>query len=593
MVNLRRVNAGRQADISNMNGQRDGTQNTGPAREPREEAVEPIGVDARTVLKLVSRRTLRFRFMVLWLREGNRMLQSGCHAKRPGGSVEADIEVEGNIAWKPIRTPSGESRVGAWMAGPVPPRITVRTCRWPQSGEALLRILETVTPEEEDSREAPERLRELADRIMAASQMAAEDALSGHIARAWRLSDESTPFLECVHSSGMSEEQALARLGDAGSRAGFSGLVRDAIDRGIEIEVYMPVLTRTAARNWAARAGGWRVGVNGCGVVRVHEDTLEAQSLLLAAGGVWGMRREGLERGLVSFEHRQQAPAEIAKLTVPAMLDRYGLRIGAQEWLAERKGEITVRVQVSAPASTAPAWVRMPGEKRAAFFEQFIEASRALHESMRHWVPYLYFQDAARFEEYKVARAVLAYGLTTAMRKRETRTVFTYDILDPGHLSKAVGRILDPLGKRFAEIRRLLLDQGRPIAADAYMWRWAGLALKQMKDMLNRPFATILQGESQVVNAFLTMAVKGPSFPANPRQLFESAGELAHTLELRLKRLLGEPAISAIAPLLIAEATRALSAAQGNSAPLEVVVRLSEDNGPEYVMALDASANLD
>src|SRR5688572_23374822 len=539
--------------------------------------------DARLFdLKLCIQRKLHFRFQSLWNREGAEKRAFESLTRRVGGTAVIEARIAGPVYW---RADSGSSRVRVtvWPASTLGPELDFSWIRWPVENEGLLRSLEIIAPKGSPGPDIQERLRDLKESILAASANAMADSCGVNLARAWRGASEANPLVELDIAHANRAASTLKRLARGVRRVAFKGVLLEALDSEIEIEIHLPPLARARSRKWPVSMQGHRA-VAGCGLVRVEKENardLPATQATLAA--LWSARRDLPVQRLMSFEHTQRMTARQADFALPFLLKRYGMEKWGQDWLTGRKGDVQVRVQTWVPANAAAAWARMPGEKEAAFYDVFIRACKTIHEVLRQWSPYIYFRESSRFDDLPTSQAALAFSQSRTIRDRDARSLFTYDLLDPDHMAKALRRTAKPLTALFADVRGRLLADGRKAMARKYSWRSTKESVRQMRELANRPFGLILHSQSQVTHAFMALAVRGSKLQQNPRDACVCGAALAATLDKRLRRMFVQDSMSVLAPLLIAEVTRTLSTAQGYPAAMDVVVRLSGMGGAETI----------
>jgi hypothetical protein len=101
-------------------------------------------------------------------------------------------------------------------------------------------------------------------------------------------------------------------------------------------------------------------------------------------------------------------------------------------------------------------WLSLPAERSAAFLPTFARISVALQAALRDHVPAVYFQDLARFRDWKSAYPMLVYQASRPFRGR-VRTELTYDVLNPRSMTvffrRAKANLIPLLERVEAELR--------------------------------------------------------------------------------------------------------------------------------------------
>jgi len=157
--------------------------------------------------------------------------------------------------------------------------------------------------------------------------------------------------------------------------------------------------------------------------------------------------------------------------------------------------------------------------------------------------------------------------------------------MNPASVAKACDSVSAPaLG--FEPVRRFLIECGLDEAASLYGRRQAGKYLenagKGERHLLNLLVADRIAVErfTKLGNHCRGMAA-GLGAGRNPaRHAIRAANEIDKKCRSRLKRLFHHTDASTLGPLLLVEATAALSAHLGRPEPLRVTIRLNDASAP-------------
>lgn len=247
-------------------------------------------------------------------------------------------------------------------------------------------------------------------------------------------------------------------------------------------------------------------------------------------------------------DQRTISPAYDPSFLVP-ILQRYGI---APDSLPASDGARPVTLDLSLAMPLAEIWAAAPGDRHPNFLRLAQRVSVALQEALRLWLPYLHFEDPARYEEVEDAACVLTYAACRPFTP-QNRQVYSFDVLDsdtPRAVLYSVKRGLPPILNRI----ETALVAARPGAAKPYaLWRMDKLlAFYERK---HHPVHSILVAERDLIELFL----KRKSAIAGEKS--EAAWQVL--LDRRMRKFLFKKDFRFLMPLLEVEAARAAAEVAG------------------------------
>jgi hypothetical protein len=205
-----------------------------------------------------------------------------------------------------------------------------------------------------------------------------------------------------------------------------------------------------------------------------------------------------------------------------------------------------------------------------------------VQQSIRTWLPYLYFSRPERYEDLAAAAPLVVYQASRPFPCR-SRYDFSYDVLDDSSMTAFYRQASGRLPEELARVEGLLLAQGREDSAAAYGANRA----RQLMDMVRRHPAqlrSLLVADSCLIDAFVNLgcqagqlhrqAEKDPKTAL--RELTRLANQAAKALRSKLRRLYGGQEFLALASLLFVEATSALSEEETRPSAVQATLRISE-----------------
>lgn len=97
--------------------------------------------------------------------------------------------------------------------------------------------------------------------------------------------------------------------------------------------------------------------------------------------------------------------------------------------VSEAASESRVEVELSWPDEANEVWATMPAPASAAFLAPAARVSVAIQSAMRAWLPYVWFSEPERFEDFDQAAVLMMYSACRPFTPR-SKEAFVFDILD-------------------------------------------------------------------------------------------------------------------------------------------------------------------
>lgn len=277
----------------------------------------------------------------------------------------------------------------------------------------------------------------------------------------------------------------------------------------------------------------------------------------------------------LSFEHRFACPAGACDPALLRVLGAYG--VCPEQWPAVDSEAV---LTVTAPSSQTLAWTRTPHPSSPDFAAAVLRISSALQLMMRRWLPALYFADPRRYEDLAAARPLLVYA--ASLPCRSSRGAVTYDAMDPNSIAAAASSASTALPVILEQVRTRLRAAGLTKKIPYYVpYLYEGF----IHDAIRRPqFAALLRADAFLVQDMVRLAETGREFRSlwskQPREVISrlstDGAYFVQSFNSRLKRLFGGSELLALGPLVLAEATAALS---GDSSRCQVRLELTGSSG--------------
>jgi hypothetical protein len=313
---------------------------------------------------------------------------------------------------------------------------------------------------------------------------------------------------------------------------------------------------------------------------RAYQSGLYSSTCILAAAV---SERDGQARCdnlNLTFEHRFDCASGSLTPAWTRLLDAYGVL--PAEWPKDASQAV---LTITAPASQTLAWTHTPHPSTPDFTAAVARMSTAIQLLMRRWLPALYFADPRRYEDLGAAWPLLVYA--AGLPSRDPRTYhFTYDAMDPKSVRTAAFSASVALPAMMEDVRARLSAAGLKKKLPHYVpYRFQGLIHQSVR---SPQFSALLRADAFLVQDMVRIAETGREFrslwsrqPGNViRRLSTDGAYFVRSFNSRLKRIFGGSELLALGPLILAEATSALS---GPSARPEANLELVDSNGRRLV----------
>lgn len=318
------------------------------------------------------------------------------------------------------------------------------------------------------------------------------------------------------------------------------------------------------------------------------ERTARQAALALAAA----VRTGRGERRVVELGFREQRRLLAGEQAEPLMA-AYQLAPGP----APGGQPVEASFVLAADDGAAEAWLRLPDESSLEFFEVMAQVSARIQQTLRIWVPLVYFSAPELYDDVEAAAPMLVYQASRPFPGRP-KTEFTYDVLNPASRKAAIRSAGGSLPATLARTRALLAAIGRRGTATRYTSSRGRAMLAEVRRQPAR-LCALLAGESHLVEEFIQLAGAGRALgrrvaadaDLRPMEIARPAANLARRLHHWLRRLHGRSDFTALGPLLVVEATAALANALGMPAGRRAELRLRGE-GWERVFSGPAAATV-
>jgi hypothetical protein len=368
------------------------------------------------------------------------------------------------------------------------------------------------------------------------------------------------------------------------------------------IDVYLPFLKRSE-RAWPRpdqNADAFELEVDGFHGVRVllteglaarWERENFRQAALLLAEALPRPAHPAQPRPALRFaDGRRLTPSQL-RHSFPRLLAACGYEV-PEALCTFMDGDIgpavDVAIELSLPSAEVRPWLEAPRQRSPEFYEAFGRVSRAIQQALRAWLPYMFFSDLDRYGDAEAAYPMLAYQACRPFC-RKSSPEFTYDVMNPESVQRALRSASVPLGELLQSASALLAESGREELARRYRKLDPKTVLENVK-RAPRAFQSLLAAEASFVGEVIKLALEARSLreePAEaPRRLHRLISQFTEALHQRLRRIYRGLAPVSLGSLVLIEANRALSLAHGFGAPLEAVIRLRTGAGIEAAYRL-------
>jgi hypothetical protein len=356
-----------------------------------------------------------------------------------------------------------------------------------------------------------------------------------------------------------SVEQRLEAAQNAAVLMDVAQRILAATPQGVEVEVHLPYISR---RFWANRfeilANAEFVFSQGRVVPATllgsdPRDQYNAQLLVASSISPASNIRQ-------SFLYTQRvAPGLLAGL----------LPVEGNTELASSKGAQQVGIHMTLASSACRAWNSAPVEKSGAYFPIHAAVSVAVQNSLRRWLAWHWLSNLNNYEDTQAAFTVMAYACSHPFPGRR-RTDFTFDTLTTDWMYFAFRCARRPLRMLLKRVRAALIADGKPELAELYHPEQAKFILQRVRKQ-RKSIEALIAAEADIVNYILRFGLELQDAKDHIAAVRE-APEFVKGLGSRLRRLFGDQDLTWMAPMLLMEATNALSVALGARSGIRTAV---------------------
>lgn len=222
-------------------------------------------------------------------------------------------------------------------------------------------------------------------------------------------------------------------------------------------------------------------------------------------------------------------------------------------------------LRLSLPGSLTHAWTKVILSRSESYGPALCAVSLALQACLRRWLPLLAPTGPERYANPASAFPLLVYQYSRPFA-RVRRGLYSYDTLSADAVQTAIRSARTRLGPALTRIHALLIAAGNPELAAQYSPACAKAIIRTVL-LQRRTFATLLAADTAIVEhvfslarynrGLTTSAARTPRRAA--RELHVLATEFSTVLNRRLARFHGGLDFTPIGPLLLLEATAALT----------------------------------
>jgi len=208
-------------------------------------------------------------------------------------------------------------------------------------------------------------------------------------------------------------------------------------------------------------------------------------------------------------------------------------------------------------------WLLLPAERSAAFLPTFARISVALQLLLRKRVPAVYFQNQARFRDWKSAYPMLVYQASRPFRGR-VRTELTYDVLNPRSMTVLFRRAKGNLAPLLEQIEAGLRAGEYPEIAGYYLSRRAAEIIQSVQRISasRRCLYRLVRSESALVDAVVDLSGLGS---LSAREQAKRLAAFRKKWQFQLRRLYPGGDFTALAPALLEAAMEALHSSRSHA----------------------------
>ncbi|MBZ5609235.1 MAG: hypothetical protein LAP38_13310 [Acidobacteriia bacterium] len=207
-----------------------------------------------------------------------------------------------------------------------------------------------------------------------------------------------------------------------------------------------------------------------------------------------------------------------------------------------------------------PCWLQAPVERSPQFLPVFARISIALQTTLRERVPAAYFDNLDAFQDVIRAYPMLIYQASRPFRAR-VRTDLTYDVLNPGLLTRLIRNARPGLTDLLAHTETKLREAGCDQVADQYRAKRAAHIIDDVQRLSKsrKCLFVLIRAESVLMNALIEL---GGLERLKPKEQTRRIALFAKRWSFQLRRLYPGTDYLWLAPALMDAATQALLSCQ-------------------------------
>ncbi|MCP5118764.1 MAG: hypothetical protein GY953_48755, partial [bacterium] len=320
------------------------------------------------------------------------------------------------------------------------------------------------------------------------------------------------------------------------------------------IEIHLPLLERKWWNKRLELLTGMRAEAGDDGRLLVHRTDTTApavesdncyQGALLLAGALPRREPSSPARFTLSYTHRHRAPASRAATAMAPLLSLYGFDDAPAELFAQLPGDAKVETRLSLriPGRWAACWLRLKGERSLDHYYRYIEVASAVQQAMRTWLPFVYFRDINRYDDFDTAYPLVVYQASKPFR-RKARAEFTYDPMNLQNVDLALRQSTRVLPAVLRSIHRDLDAAGKHQTAGLYLPSRARKIVAAVRRAPKR-FRGLLASDAMFLRELVKLGNRGRQLREDLESSPETAARklswffdsFAHAFHTRLRRL--------------------------------------------------------
>lgn len=212
--------------------------------------------------------------------------------------------------------------------------------------------------------------------------------------------------------------------------------------------------------------------------------------------------------------------------------------------------ELEIRLELKAPIDDF--WQAAPRETDPKFLRFASRISVAIQETLRAWLPYLWFSDVERFNEFDTAATLLTYAACRPYTAKNKQS-YTFDILDDDTPRAVLYSVKRNIQQTLLPVWQMLQLLHHPCATPFAPRRWERIIAVYERN--RRHLNSILVAERDLIEEF----VARPQILSDSERVEKSHSQVSR----RLRKLFDSKDFRFLEGLLEIEAARAAASALG------------------------------